>query len=173
LTHTVRTALVPNGLGTTLLAIRNAYRRTEELPSLTQQAMTTHPVVHSRRAALRTRSLVRSSPRRSVKSASVPSELDRTFSPCLSAPSWRGQRYVWSTIAIPHVKDVHPLFARLPSRWPELPPVRSDERCGSRRTRPLRSALSISPTSVLFSSRSEAPIPLMSPSPLELRQPFD
>jgi len=106
------------------------------------------------------------------RGTSVPSELDRAFSPCLSAPSSHGQRYVWSTFAIPHFKDEHPCFARLPSRLPELPPVRSDERCGSRRMRPLRSALSISPASVLFSPRSEAPIPLMPPSPPESHQPL-
>jgi hypothetical protein len=59
LTRTVRTALVPNCLGTTLLAIRNAFVVPEELLSFTHEAMTTHSVVHSKCAALRTLSLAR------------------------------------------------------------------------------------------------------------------
>jgi len=70
----------------------------------------------------------------SSKGASAPIELDHV-SPCVSFDAHgRDQRYVRPTSAIPHIKDEHPYFARLPTRFSEFPPMRADERCGSRRS---------------------------------------
>lgn len=92
---------------------------------------TTCPVVHARQAAPRTRSLdflSGFSPRPPVKGCLGSSRARPRFHrPCLSAPCGRDQRCVRPTSAIPHFKDEHPHFARLPTRFPELPPVLADE----------------------------------------------
>jgi len=105
---------VPNGLRTTLLTVQNAYRRTQSSQSIS---------FASRRLSLGCPLEVRkrcvpvrlTEPRDTTSmSASVLVRLDHGLGSCLSAPISHGQRYVRPTFAILHIKDEHPVLARLP-----------------------------------------------------------
>jgi hypothetical protein len=168
LTLAVRTALAPNGLGTALHTIQNTYRRTKDAPSFTPALDTTRSVVHAKLVIPRTRSLTRFAatlrqehlgPVRAMPSQTVP--FGRRASPTKDTSGRRLQSHMSKTSTR--------CLARLPSRLPELPLVRCDECCGSRRRHSLRPALP--PVQRTFSARrsSGAPSPLMPPSPPELR----
>lgn len=109
-TRTIRAALVPNRLRTTLLTVQNAYRRTQSSQSIS---------FASRRFSLGCPLEVRercvpvrlTEPRDTTSmSASVLVRLDHGLVSCLSAPSSHGQRYVRPTFAILHIKDEHPVL---------------------------------------------------------------
>lgn len=131
-TRTIRTALALNGLGTVLLAIRNALCRTRSSRAFTRKPprltrLSTqgesyrapfHPSVAPRR-------LVKDPPRFHSSYAVLHSGL--------STPSVHGHRYVWPTSAIPHFKNEYPMFRVTTESLPEFPPTRSRGPCGSRR----------------------------------------
>jgi hypothetical protein len=109
LTLAIRTALAPNGLGTALHTTQNTCRRTLDAQSFTFTPTTTRSVVHAKLVIPRTRSPARfaATPRQghlgSVRAMPSPARAFRQT----SQPD---QRYVWSTTAIPHVKNEHSLF---------------------------------------------------------------
>jgi hypothetical protein len=104
-------------------------------------------------------------PRHPVKGTSVPFELcrarlvpfGRRVSPTKDTSGRRLQSYISKTSTR--------CFARLPSRLPELPLVRCDECCGSRRRHSLRPALPSVQQAFSAHRSAGAPSPLMFPSP--------
>lgn len=164
LTLTVRTALVPNGLGTALYTIQNTCRRTKTTRSITPASATTRSVVHAKLVMARTRSLARFAatlrqeplgPVRAMPSLLVP--FGRRASSTKDTSGRRLQSHMSKTSTR--------CFARLPSRLPESPLVRCDECCGSRRSHSLRPALPPVPRAFSARRSSGAPSPLVLPSP--------
>jgi hypothetical protein len=151
-----------------------------EIVSVTPRSDATYPVVHARYFAPRTRSLdlnrlsfvfFSATPRQKVPrlpSSYVPAR------PCLSARCDQDQRYVRPTSAILHFKNEHPLFRAVTESlagvspgapaWTEWFTPLLMARLGRRFLFDFAS----SAAGVLFPPRSGAPIPLTSPSPLEL-----
>lgn len=168
LTLAVRTALTPNGLRTALHTIQNTYRRTKDARGFTLLPDTTHSVVHAKLVIPRTRSLARFAATLRQEHLGSGRAMPSKLVPCgrrtHSTKDTSGRR-LQSHMS----KTSTRCFARLPSRLPELPLVRCDECCGSRRRHSLRSALP--PVQRAFSAHrsSGAPSPLMPPSPPELR----
>jgi len=116
-------------------------------------------------------SLLRVAPRPPVKGClgSIRAR-PRFHRPCLSAPCGRDQRCVRPTFAIPHFKDEHPYFARLPTCYPELPPVPADERHGSRRAARFGRQLDHHTRRSLSQCGAWSAEPLTFPSPSRFRE---
>lgn len=112
-----------------------------------------------------TRPLCRDAPSRAPRFRSSYAERARAFRQASHSTKDTSGRRLQSHMS----KTSTRCLARLPSRLPELPLVRCDECCGSRRRHSLRSALP--PVQRAFSAlrSSGAPSPLMPPSPPELR----
>jgi len=109
LTRTIRAALVPNRLRTTLHTVQNASRRTQSSQSVSFASLRFSlgcPLeVRERCVPVRL-----TEPRDTTSmSASVLVRLDHGLGSCLSAPISHGQRYVRPTFAILHFKDEHPV----------------------------------------------------------------
>ena len=140
-TRTIRAALVPNRLRTTLHTVQNASRRTQSSQSVSFASLRFSlgcPLeVRERCVPVRL-----TEPRDTTSmSASVLVRLDHGLGSCLSAPISHGQRYVRPTFAILHFKDEHPVHRAITDcPLSRVSPGGVGERCGSRRNRPLRPA---------------------------------
>lgn len=169
LTLAIRTALTLNGLRTALHTTQNTYRRTWNARSFTLVPVITRSVVHAKLVMPRTRSPSRFAATlrqehlgsgRAIPSRLVP--FGRRVSPTKDTFGRRLQSHISKTSTR--------CFARLPSRLPELPLVRCDECCGSRRRHSLRPALPTVQRAFSAHRSVGAPSPLMLPSPHGFRR---
>lgn len=127
LTRTIRAALVPNGLRTTLHTVQNASRRTQSSQSISFTSLRSSlgcPLeVRKRCVPVRL-----TEPRDTTSmSASVLVRLDHGLDSCLSAPISYGQRYVRPTFCNPTCQRRTPGTSRgyRLSPFPEFPLVGS------------------------------------------------
>lgn len=101
--------------------------------------------------------------------ASVLVRLDHGLGSCLSAPISHGQRYVRPTFAILHVKDEHPILARLPIvPFPEFPLVGSVNDAVHAAIARFGQLTSFVEWAFSVPTRLRAPVPLTFPSPPKL-----
>lgn len=172
LTLAIRIALAPNGLRTTLHTTQNTYRRTLDTQSFTPASTTTRSVVHAKLVIPRTRSPARfaATPRQGhLGFVRAMSSAARAFRRRIGPTKDTSGRRLQSHIS----KTSTRCFAQLPSRLPELPLVRCDECCGSRRkVHSLRPALPSVQRAFSARRSAGAPSPLMLLSPPALRRLF-
>lgn len=133
MTRLARTALAPNGLRTTPLAIQNAFDRTHRTLRVFHRRSTLATWWFTQGTSI-AHPFARLSPRQLTKAASAPIELDHACT-CLSAPCSRDQRCVRSVCATHIFKDEHPLLRVVPAgftNWGVLEFTATSTRFGRR-----------------------------------------